>query len=84
MKNFLFLLHLLLTAIPIGAQTVTYVSNGTIDCYAQGCQTATLNGDTMIFGGFRCEHLNRHPCYRKDSCRSPRTTRSKGATIRAR
>jgi hypothetical protein len=52
MKNFLFLLHLLLTAIPIGAQTVTYVSNGTIDCYAQGCQTATLNGDTMIFGAW--------------------------------
>jgi hypothetical protein len=35
-------------------------------------------------GRFRCELLNRHPCYRKDSCRSPRTTRSKGATIRAR
>src|SRR5262245_43298043 len=52
MKSLLFLLRLLLTTIPIGAQTVTYVSNGTIDCYAQGCQTATLNGDTMIFGAW--------------------------------
>jgi hypothetical protein len=37
-----------------------------------------------LISGFRCELLNRHPCYRKNSCRSPRTTRSKGATIRAR
>jgi hypothetical protein len=33
---------------------------------------------------FHCELLNWQSCYRKDSCRSPRSTLSKDANIRAR